>query len=396
MITLDSTVKKLEVYLAGAVSLTELPITAMWTDWNTSAGTQTLASGDAHTTGTSPVQVVAAPGSGVSRVINLLTVYNADTGSATATVRLNDNGTAYPLITQTLSPGQNLLYTRQGGWQGPGPFAVNVTQLAGTAASVNSGTKDAGTQRVVLATDQPALTNKLLVTPDSVALPSNQSVNISQMAGTATSMNSGTKDAGTQRVVLATDQPALTNKLLVTPDSVALPSHQSVNLDQWNGVSPAAAVALAEGVSNPTAPLVGACGLHWNGSGWDREAAGITAVALSLAARTTAQTVTGLKSYGCKGLGLILYMSVSGGTGGLSPFVSVLEPSSGVYVQIVPTPTAVTGTGYYNYTLYPGASLSLSGITTWSMPLIGETFSINVAVGNANSYTYSLSYTLLR
>jgi hypothetical protein len=62
--------------------------------------------------------------------------------------------------------------------------STNVAQLAGTATSVNSGTKDAGTLRVVLATDQPALTNKLLVTPDSVALPANQSVNVAQVGGT--------------------------------------------------------------------------------------------------------------------------------------------------------------------------------------------------------------------
>jgi hypothetical protein len=97
-------------------------------------------------------------------------------------------------------------------------FPVNLDQLHGTTISVSSGTKDSGTLRVVLATDQPQLTNKLLVTPDSVALPANQSVNVSQMGGTATSVNSGVKDSGTQRVVLATDQPALTNKLLVTPD----------------------------------------------------------------------------------------------------------------------------------------------------------------------------------
>jgi hypothetical protein len=89
-----------------------------------------------------------------------------------------------------------------------------------TTVDTNSGLKSASTLRVVLATDQPALTNKLLVTPDSVALPANQSVNVNQLAGTATSVNSGTKDAGTLRVVIATDQPALTNKLLVTPDAV--------------------------------------------------------------------------------------------------------------------------------------------------------------------------------
>lgn len=119
----------------------------------------------------------------------------------------------------------------------PANATQNQTQWNGTTVDTNSGNKSAGTLRVVLATDQPALTNKLLVTPDSVALPANQSVNVAQVAGTATSVNSGTKDAGTLRVVLATDQPALTNKLLVTPDSVALPANQSVNVSQFGGTN---------------------------------------------------------------------------------------------------------------------------------------------------------------
>jgi hypothetical protein len=134
----------------------------------------------------------------------------------------------------------------------PSNASTNVTQWAGTALDVNSGTKSAGTLRVVLATDQPALTNKLLVTPDSVALPANQSVNVNQLAGTATSVNSGTKDAGTLRVVLATDQPALTNKLLVTPDSVALPANQSVNVNQFGG----SAAVTGTGASGSGVPRV--------------------------------------------------------------------------------------------------------------------------------------------
>lgn len=78
--------------------------------------------------------------------------------------------------------------------------STNMAQIAGTASSVNSGTKDAGTLRVVLATDQPALTNKLLVTPDSVALPANQSVNVAQMNGVATTMGAGATGTGVQRV----------------------------------------------------------------------------------------------------------------------------------------------------------------------------------------------------
>jgi len=108
--------------------------------------------------------------------------------------------------------------------------AVNSAQVAGTLVDTNSGNKSAGTQRVVLATDQPALTNKLLVTPDSVALPAHQSVNVDQLNGTTTDTNSGTKSAGTLRVVLATDQPQLTNKLLVTPDA-----NSAVNIAQLGG-----------------------------------------------------------------------------------------------------------------------------------------------------------------
>jgi collagen type VII alpha len=67
--------------------------------------------------------------------------------------------------------------------------------------------------------DTPANTNKFLVTPDSVALPAHQSVNVDQLNGTTTDTDSGNKSAGTLRVVIATDQPALTNKLLVTPDA---------------------------------------------------------------------------------------------------------------------------------------------------------------------------------
>jgi hypothetical protein len=119
----------------------------------------------------------------------------------------------------------------------PAHQSTNVDQLNGTTADTNSGNKSAGTLRVVLATDQPALTNKLLVTPDSVALPAHQSTNVDQLNGTTADTNSGNKSAGTLRVVLATDQPALTNKLLVTPDSVALPAHQSTNVDQFNGTT---------------------------------------------------------------------------------------------------------------------------------------------------------------
>lgn len=124
----------------------------------------------------------------------------------------------------------------------PSNASTNVAQMGGTAVSMNTGTRDAGTQRVTIATnDSVPVTGTFWQATQPVSgtvtttPPSNASTNVAQLAGTAPSVNSGTKDAGTLRVVLATDQPALTNKLLVTPDSVALPANQSVNVAQIAG-----------------------------------------------------------------------------------------------------------------------------------------------------------------
>jgi len=76
-----------------------------------------------------------------------------------------------------------------------------MTQLAGGAIDVNSGTKSGGTLRVVLATDQPQLTNKLLVTPDA-----NSAVNVAQINGVTPLMGAGNTGTGSQRVTIATDQ----------------------------------------------------------------------------------------------------------------------------------------------------------------------------------------------
>jgi hypothetical protein len=95
----------------------------------------------------------------------------------------------------------------------------------GTAGSASSD---------VITVQGIASMTKLLVTPDSVALPAHQSTNVDQWNGTTTDTNSGNKSAGTLRVVLATDQPALTNKLLVTPDA-----NSAVNLAQVAGATTA-------------------------------------------------------------------------------------------------------------------------------------------------------------
>jgi hypothetical protein len=128
-------------------------------------------------------------------------------GAAGAAVNIQDGGNSITVDgTVTTTP--------------PANASTNVAQLAGTATSVNSGTKDAGTLRVVLATDQPALTNKLLVTPDSVALPANQSVNVAQFGASAVVTGTGAGGAGIPRVTVSSDSALATVTTVTTVAAV--------------------------------------------------------------------------------------------------------------------------------------------------------------------------------
>jgi hypothetical protein len=82
-----------------------------------------------------------------------------------------------------------------------------------TISVVGSGT-EATAQRVTIATDSTGVLSVddnggSLTVDGTVSITANSAVNVAQVAGTATSVNSGTKDAGTQRVILASDQHAL-------------------------------------------------------------------------------------------------------------------------------------------------------------------------------------------
>jgi hypothetical protein len=70
----------------------------------------------------------------------------------------------------------------------------------GTAGSASSD---------VITIQGAASMTKLLVTPDSVALPSNQSVNESQINGVTPLMGNGTSGTGAQRVAIASDNTAV-------------------------------------------------------------------------------------------------------------------------------------------------------------------------------------------
>jgi hypothetical protein len=58
------------------------------------------------TNNTTAVTAVAAPGSGVNRVLRVLTIFNKDTVNATFTIAKVVSGTSYARYSGTLVPGQ--------------------------------------------------------------------------------------------------------------------------------------------------------------------------------------------------------------------------------------------------------------------------------------------------
>lgn len=94
------------------------------------------------------------------------------------------------------------------------------------------------------------------------------------------------------------------------------------------------------------------------------------------------------------GILVILNVTAASGTGGLTVRINAVDPGSGSNVALNAAPTAVTATGTYSYALYPygAATGDVTQATSFYLP---RSFRVTVAVGDASSYTYSLSYTLL-
>ncbi len=113
MIVLDSTLKSLEIVLAGAITTTALPYTVSYVDLDASFVISTASEGDGTSNNTTAVTVVAAPAANHTRQVKFLSVYNQDTVAATVTVQINNNGTVRILCKVTLQIGDTLQYVSE-------------------------------------------------------------------------------------------------------------------------------------------------------------------------------------------------------------------------------------------------------------------------------------------
>lgn len=133
MILLTST-DSLQVLLGGAVATTQPALFAAFNDMATDGSTFAPGNSNGTTNSTTAVAWVAAPGATTVRQVKYLSLYNADTASVTATIRINDGSNTRILIKATLAAGERIAYIDGHGFS---VFAADGSPRGSTVSSVN-------------------------------------------------------------------------------------------------------------------------------------------------------------------------------------------------------------------------------------------------------------------
>jgi hypothetical protein len=114
MIILSQTTDNLQIVLAGNITTNQLQCSTFWRDVTetTYVPGRTIAA----TNNTTDVNIVAAPAESTQRIIDYISIYNADTVNATVTVKLDANGTECILFKGVIATGEMLQYNDKNGF----------------------------------------------------------------------------------------------------------------------------------------------------------------------------------------------------------------------------------------------------------------------------------------
>lgn len=131
MLVLTEITDKIQAVLGGNVTTNQLECVSHWRDITTTAYTpgRTLVS----TNNTTDVDVVGVPGASTQRVVDRLSVYNADTVLASVTIKFDANGTEKILWKGDIAAGGMIEYENGNGFTlilpSPQGYAINVQAL---------------------------------------------------------------------------------------------------------------------------------------------------------------------------------------------------------------------------------------------------------------------------
>jgi len=113
---LDTTTRTLQMILSGAVTTNELPIVVGFIVGILPQSLLRKAQTSVSNGGTA-VTILSAPSAKESETVTFISIRNADTASATVTVRYNDNATIREIITATLAVDDTLIFTEEEGFK---------------------------------------------------------------------------------------------------------------------------------------------------------------------------------------------------------------------------------------------------------------------------------------
>ena len=136
MIILTNTTDKITAKLGGTVTTNQLRCISSYRD--TTSTDITPKRNVLNTNNTTAVDVVGAPASSTQRIVDYISIYNADTSNQVVTIYFNDNGTNYELFVTTLASGEKVEYAEGNGWQtfsNAGSIKTSLNQGNNTASS---------------------------------------------------------------------------------------------------------------------------------------------------------------------------------------------------------------------------------------------------------------------
>lgn len=115
MIILSSTTDSLQVVLAGAITTNQLRCYVAYRD--TTSTTITPNRAVTNTNSTTPVTLLSAPSASAQKIVDYISIYNADTANATVTLYINSSSTTYKLTETVLNPGEKLEFQEGHGFR---------------------------------------------------------------------------------------------------------------------------------------------------------------------------------------------------------------------------------------------------------------------------------------
>lgn len=154
---------------------------------------------------------------------------------------------------------------------------------------------------------------------------------------------------------------------------------------------------LADGNTGTTS--LGAGPMLYNGTTWDYQRGNTEGTLLADAARTANTSSATQTNRNGRGVIATLRVNAASGTGGLTLKIIGQEPIGGFSYVCLTASAAITATGTYAYELYPGSSTAGSAgaalVNTRVAGILPRTWFAQVVHGDASSYTYNVSYSVV-